>query len=27
VIDTSHLTIQEVINEIVGVLEEAGLRA
>ena len=27
VIDTSHLTIQEVINEIVGVLEKAGLRA
>jgi len=26
VIDTSHLTIQEVINEIVGVLEKAGLR-
>jgi CMP/dCMP kinase len=26
VIDTSHLTIQEVINEIVGVLEKMGLR-
>jgi cytidylate kinase len=26
VIDTSHLTIQEVINEIVGVLEKTGLR-
>jgi cytidylate kinase len=25
-IDTSHLTIQEVINEIVGLLEKAGLR-
>ena len=27
VIDTSHLTIQEVINEIVGVLKEMGLRS
>ena len=27
VIDTSHLTIHEVINEIVGVLEQTGLRA
>jgi cytidylate kinase len=27
VIDTSHLTIQEVVNEIVGVLEKTGLRA
>jgi CMP/dCMP kinase len=26
VIDTSHLTIQEVINEIIGVLEKTGLR-
>jgi cytidylate kinase len=26
VIDTSHLTIQEVINEIVGVLGKMGLR-
>ena len=26
IIDTSHLTIQEVINEIVGVLEKMGLR-
>jgi CMP/dCMP kinase len=26
VIDTSHLTIQEVINEIIGVLEKMGLR-
>ena len=27
VIDTSHLTIHEVINEIIGLLEQTGLRA